>query len=100
MKRLRRLDKPATRDKLALNYASDEEKLISIFLASMYALSIRFHNVFYLYSLCSLILNSLSISWQNLQSRTSSRVVVRTAENLFISYCYANIVTYALLSSG
>ena len=86
MKILRRLDKPATHDKLPLNYPSDEEKLISIFLASMYALSIRFHNVFYLYSLCSLILNSLSVSWQGLKSRRSSRVVVRTAENLVISY--------------
>ena len=100
MKKLRPLDKPATHDKLPLNYASDEENLISIFLASMYALSIRFNNVFYLHSLCSLILNSLSISWQNLKSRTSSRVVVRTAENLIISYCEAKNVTYALLSSG
>ena len=99
MKRLR-LDKPATRDKLLLNYASDEEKLISIFLASMYALSIRFHNVFYLYSLCSLILNSLSVSWQGLKSRTSLRVAIRTAENLIISYCEAKNITYALLSSG
>ena len=56
MTKLRRHDKPATRDKLLLNYASDEEKLISIFLASMYVLSIRFHNVFYLYSFCSLSL--------------------------------------------
>ena len=51
MKKLRPLDKPATHDKLPLNYASDEEKLISIFLASMYASSIRFNNVFYLHSL-------------------------------------------------
>ena len=99
MKTLRLLDKPDIHDKLLLNYASDEEKLISIFLASMYALSIRFHNVFYLYSLCSSILNSLSVSWQGLKSRTSSRVAVRTAENLFISYCEAKNVTYALLSS-
>ena len=100
MKKSRRLDKPATSNKLSLNYASDEEKLLSIFLASMYALRIRFNSVFYLYSLCSLILNSLSVSWQGLKSRRSSRVVVRTAENLIISYCEAKNVTYALLSSG